>query len=257
MTFTTSLRSEFLKIKRTSLIYLILIAALFIPFVLVFDHGSPDSTTPNGWDHFYREGFVVFTCLFMPLFFILVSTLLMQIEVKNNAWKQVLTSPQSFSHILFAKFAVMHILGLTFLLVFNVYMVIGCSLIDRIYDVNYLAYLNRWPELIKLNLLACGSNLGLSALSFWLALRFKNFIAPIAIGFLLFLIGPTAALELKWPHFDKYVFVLPFTIVSKRFEDARLFYQLLSLGYGVVFFTIAYLEFALQRVQLKSLLKAS
>lgn len=251
MTFIASLRSEFLKTKRTSVIYLILIAAFVVPFVLVFDHGSPDSSTPNGWDHFYREGFVVFTCLFMPLFFILSSTLLMQIEVRNNAWKQVLASPQRVSYLLLAKFTVMQLLAIAFLLMFNIYMVAGCALIDLIFEVDYLAYLNRWPELLSINLMACGANVGLGALSFWLALRFKNFIAPIAIGFLLWIIGPTAALELKWPHFDKYVFVIPFTIVSKRFEDVRLYYQLLSLGYGILFLSIAYFEFVAQRMPLR------
>lgn len=253
MTFAASLRSEFLKVKRTSVIYLVLIAAFIVPFVMVFDHGSPDPKDPaNGWDHFYRQGFVVFACLFVPLFYILSSTLLMQIEVRNHAWKQVLASPQSFLHVLLAKFTVIQVLALFFLMVFNLYMVLGCALIDLIFGEHFLVYLHRWPDILRLNLMAFGSNVGISALSFWLALRFKNFIAPIAIGFLLWLIGPTAALELKWPHFEKYVFVLPFTIVSTRFEGSRLFYQLLSLGYGVLFFAIAYVEFVLQRVPLGS-----
>lgn len=258
MTLTNSLRSEFLKIKRTSVIYLLLIAAFVVPFVLVFDHDStnPNSNT-NGWDHFYFDGFKVFAFLFLPFFFILVSTLLMQIEVRNHAWKQVLASPQSFFHILLAKFIVIQVLGIIFLLIFNVYMVLGCSLVDVIFGVNFLTYLNRWPELLKLNLMALGSTVGISALSFWLALRYKNFIAPIALGFLLWLIGPTAALELKWPHFDKYVFVLPFTIVSKKFEHQPLFYQMLSLGYGIFFFGVAYIEFVLHRRQLRSLFKKS
>jgi len=258
MTFIASLRSEFIKIKRTSVIYLILIAAFVVPFVLVFDHGTPDVGIPaNGWDHFYRDGFMVFAFVFIPFFFIMANTMLMQIEVRNHAWKQVLASPQSFFHLLLAKFMVIQVMALVFIVTFNVYMMIGCTIIDTIFEVNYLAYLKRWPELLKLNLMAWGSNVGISALSFWLALRYKNFIAPIAISFLLWLIGPTAALELKWPHFDKYVFVLPFTIIVQKFEGDRLFYQLLSIGYGVFFFFVAYLEFLLKRVQWRSLWKKS
>lgn len=195
---------------------------------------------------------MVFAFLFLPFFYILASTLQMQLEVKNNAWKQVLASPQSFFHILLAKYMVIHVLALGFLILFNACMVMGCVFIDLIHGVNFLADLNRWPELLELNLMAYGSSIGISALSFWLALRFKNFIAPIAIGILLWLIGPTAALELKLPHFDKYIFVLPFTIVAKKVETTRLLYQLLSLGYGVLFFSIAYVEFVLQRTQLRS-----
>jgi lantibiotic transport system permease protein len=253
MTLTTSLRSEFLKIKRTSVIYLILIATFVVPFVLVFDHDSGTPNNPaNGWDDFYSDGFKVFACLFLPFFYILASTLLMQIEVRNHAWKQVLASPQSFFHILVAKFIVLQVLGIIFLLIFNVYMLLGCAVVDLIFEVNFLAYLNRWPELLKLNFMALESTVGISALSFWLALRYNNFISPIAIGFLLWLIGPTAALELNWPHFDKYVFVLPFTVVSQKFEHEQLFYQLLSLGYGVLFFGVAYFEFVLKRTHLSS-----
>src|SRR5262245_55552171 len=137
MTLTASLRSEFLKTKRTSVLYLILVAAFVVPFVLVFDHGSPDPNTPaNGWYNFYREGFMIFAFVFIPLFHILVSTLLMQIEIKNQPWKQVLASPQSFFHVLLAKFAVLQVASLVFMLVFNVYMVMGCTLIDLIHDIN-------------------------------------------------------------------------------------------------------------------------
>ena len=78
MTFLASLRSEFLKTKRTSVIYLVLIAALVVPFVMVLDHGSPDPAKPaNGCDNYYREGFMVFAFIFLPFFFLLTSTLLL------------------------------------------------------------------------------------------------------------------------------------------------------------------------------------
>ncbi|GHN02400.1 hypothetical protein WSM22_38890 [Cytophagales bacterium WSM2-2] len=232
-----------------------MIAASVIPFVLVFDYGLPDPNHPaNGWDNFYREGFMAFVFVFLQLFFVLGSTLIMQIEVRNNAWKQVLASPQSFFHILSAKFVVVQLLALVFIVVFNVYMILCAAVLDVIYDLDYAAYMQRWPELINLNLMAYGSTMGISALGFWLALRFKNFVAPVAIGFLLWMIGPIVAIELKWPHMDMYVSAIPFTIVSKRFEHEHTLHQLVSIGYTVLFFGIAYLEFAMERIGLKSLL---
>jgi len=253
MTFAASLRSEFLKVNRTSVIYLMGIAAFIIPLVQFFDYGSPYPGNPvNGWDDFYKEGFMVFAFVFLPLFFVLASTLLMQMEVKNNAWKQVLASPQSFFHILLAKFMVLQGLAMAFLLIFNVYTAMSAGVIDLQFGLDFLAYLDRWPELLKLNLLAYGSTFGISGLCFWLAVRSKNFIVPIAIGFSLWLIC-LAALEVKWPHIDKYVFGLPFTIVSKKYEHEHLLHQLLSIGYGMFFFGVAYFEFALQRTPLNSL----
>src|SRR6185503_16197607 len=122
MTFTSSLRSEFLKIKRTSVIYLMLVTAFIIPLVMVFDPGSADPNSPaDGTDYFYREGFMVFVFVFLPFFYILASTLMIQIEVRNHAWKQVLASPQRYFHILLAKFAVLQVLAIAFLAIFNVY----------------------------------------------------------------------------------------------------------------------------------------
>jgi len=249
MNFAVSLRSEFLKIKRTAVLYLVPAAAAVVPLVLVFDHGAPaPGSVVNGWDHFYREGFAVFMFLFMPFYYILVSTLLLQIEVRNHAWKQVLAAPQSVAGLLLAKYVVMQVLAVAFVVLFNAYMVMSCAVIDAIYGVNLMTYLERWPELLKVNLMALGSTVGISGLSFWLALRFGNFIAPVGFGLLLWLIGPTAALELKWAHFDKYVFVLPFTILSDKFGHGALFYQMVSVGYGMFFGGIAYVEFVQRRL---------
>jgi lantibiotic transport system permease protein len=248
MTFSASLRSELRKIKGNYLIYMVLITAFIIPFVLVFDHGSPDSGRPfNGWDNFYKEGTMVMVFAFLPLFYVLASTMLLQIEIRNNTWKQVLASPQSFFHILFAKFTLLHLIALSFIVTYNVYMVLSAVLMDVIFGMNSLSYLEQWREVLKINALAYGSTIGISAVTFWLALRSKNFIAPIALGLLLWVMHLFAALEFHWPHADKFVFAIHLTIFSKKFEHDRVFYQLLSIGYGVFFFSLAYLEFVLQR----------
>jgi len=246
MKFIASLRSELQKIKGTSLLYLVLIAAFIIPFIMIVDHDTLDPSQ-NVWDHFYLEGLRVFVFAFLPLFCLLACTLLMQIEVRNNTWKQVLTSPQSFFHILFAKFAVLQILSIAFIVIYNVYVMLGAAILDTVYG-NYLSYLDHWPEMLKFNLMAYGSTIGISALSFWLALRSKNFIAPIAIGLLLWFVGP-AALENDWFHVGKYVFAIPFTVLFERFAKDRVLYQFLSIGYGVFFFSVAYLEFVMQRMK--------
>lgn len=255
MTFTASLRSELLKTKRTSLIYLALVAAAVTPFVFVFDLATSDSvTTKDSWGNFYLEGVMVMVFAFLPLFFVLASTLLVQIEVRNNTWKQVLASPQLFFDVLLAKYVVLQLLGLAFIIAFNVYYIIGAALIDAIIGSNFTGYLERWPELISINLRAYISTIGLSALCFWLAVRSKNFVAPVGIGFVLW-IGTIVALEFHWPNIDKYVFGLPFTVIAKKFSDEQMFHQLLSVAYGIVFFIGAYLEFSIKKVSFGRSLK--
>ena len=256
MRFTVSLRSEILKVKRTSVVYLVLAAAFVIPFILVFDHGVPDPAKPtNGWDNHYKDGFMVFAFAFLQLFHVLSSTLVLQIEIRNNTWKQVLASPQSYLHILLSKWVVIQLLGLLFIVVFNVYMILGAALLDAIYHTTYLEYLGRWSEILKVNLMAFTTSIGMSTLSFWLALHYRNFIAPIALGFLLWLTGPIFAFEFKWPYLDLYVSALPFSIISRRPVRDPMLHQLLSIGYGVLFFSVACLEFSLRRTRFRALLR--
>lgn len=255
MTFTASLRSELLKTKRTSLLYLVLITALIIPFVMSFDLVSSENiATKNAWADFYSEGLMVMVFAFLPLFFVLASTLLIQIEVRNNTWKQVLASPQLFFDILLSKFVVLQLLAVAFIVVSNVYFLLGASLVDLAMGTNFISFVDQWPEILSLNGRAYVATLGISAVTFWLAVRSKNFVAPIGIGLLLWL-APVAALEFRWEHIDKFVFALPFTVLAKKFQDEQLFHQLLSVAYGIVFFVIAYLEFLLKRTSVGKLFR--
>jgi lantibiotic transport system permease protein len=248
MTFSASLRSELLKTKRTSLLYLVLITALIIPFVMSFDLASSENiATKSAWGDYYMEGMMVMVFAFMPLFFVLASTLLIQIEVRNNTWKQVLASPQLLFDILLAKFVVLQLIALAFIVVTNVYFILGAGLVDLAMDTTFMTFLDRWPEMLSLNGRAYVATWGISAVTFWLAIRSKSFVAPIGIGLLLWL-APVAALEFKWPHIDKYVFAIPFTVLAQKFKDEQLFHLLLSIAYGIAFFVIAYVEFLLKRV---------
>jgi hypothetical protein len=231
---------------------MVLITAFIIPFILLFDHGSPDSGRPfNAWDNFYKEGTMVMVFAFLPLFYVLASTMLLQIEIRNNTWKQVLASPQSFFHVLFAKFILLHLITLSFIVIYNVYMVLSAVLIDVIFGMNSLSYLDQWREVLKINALAYGSTIGISAVTFWLALRSKNFIAPIALGLLLWVMHLFAAFEFHWPYAEKFVFALHLTVFSKKFEHERVLHQLLSIGYGFLFFGLAYLEFVMKRKRIR------
>jgi hypothetical protein len=200
------------------------------------------------------EGMMVTVFAFLPLFFVLASTLLVQIEVRNNTWKQVLASPQLLFDILLAKFTVLQLLALAFLVVSNIYLIIGAGVVDWIQGTNFIDFINRWPEMLSLNGRAYIGTLGIGALTFWLAVRSKSFVAPVGTGLLLWL-APVAALELRFSHIDKFVFAIPFTVLAEKYQDEQLFHQLLSVAYGIVFFVIAYLEFLLKRVSITKMFR--
>src|SRR5690349_2113580 len=130
MSFIISTQTEVLKIKRTASFWLSILGAVFVPviFFLIFTFNPNDgalkdfSTEP--WQKTFYLGWEFFCAFTLPMYIILIATLLPQIEVKNNTWKQVFTSPQSLGNIFFSKFAAVHIMIITCFLLYNVFMIL-------------------------------------------------------------------------------------------------------------------------------------
>ncbi|HYH14152.1 MAG TPA: ABC transporter permease, partial [Flavisolibacter sp.] len=103
MNLLVSLRSEVLKNKRTAALYLTLIAAAFGPFMSLLDvllgEGVAADDRAIIFNKLMTVKFQMTGLAIFPIFLILICTLLPQIEFKNNAWKQVLASPQTKSNI--------------------------------------------------------------------------------------------------------------------------------------------------------------
>jgi hypothetical protein len=132
----------------------------------------------------------------LPLFLILVCTLLPQIEYKNNTWKQVLTSPQTKLNVFAAKFIDVQFLVLIFFIT-NLLLMFLCAgilhLMDPTLDVlnqplnGYKVLMSRVNTYIAV--------LAICSIQFWLGLKFKNFIIPIAIGIACWFAGTIVVLQ--------------------------------------------------------------
>jgi hypothetical protein len=70
--------------------------------------------------------------MILPLFVILVSTLLPQTEYRSNTWKQLLASPQPLAQLYVSKFLLVQMLVILFLTSFITSTAIGSFIIDRI-----------------------------------------------------------------------------------------------------------------------------
>src|SRR5918993_4061319 len=108
MSLGISIRSEFLKTRRTASLYLTLVAAAFGPFLTMIDMSIGEGISAGDrqmiLNQMFVEKFQMTSLVAFPMFIILVCTLLQQIEYKNNTWKQVLTSPQTRANVFMAKF---------------------------------------------------------------------------------------------------------------------------------------------------------
>jgi hypothetical protein len=253
MSFIISTQAELLKTKRTASFWLTILCAAFIPvilFIALFTDGDADKNlAKEPWALFMNMGWQILTVFLLPAFIILVSTLVTQIEIKNNTWKQVFASPQSFANIYFSKFVAIHLMILFCYVLFNVLM-ISSAVIGNLFNekYNFLEKNIDWERLVQLNTRTYVSILGISAIQYWLSLRFKNFIGPVVIGLAL-LVGSIIAMNFQWPHIHKYPYAFPslsFDAIQKTGKLSTENHELYSIGYFVLFIMIGFWDMKLR-----------
>lgn len=254
MSFIVSTGAELLKTKRTASFWLSMIGAAFIPtllFIALFtDPNAAQNLAKDPWTRFFNMGWQILSVFFLPMYIILVSTLITQIEFKNNTWKQVFATPQSLGNIFFAKFFTIHLMIFFCFLLFNGFMIVAAvtaTLINPKYT--FLDHSIDWAMLLKLNVKTCISILGISAIQYWLSLRFKNFIAPVGIGLAL-VVASIIALNYEWKHIYKYPYAFPALSVDSIGKQSRPFienHEWNSIGCFVFFVLIGFFDMKLRK----------
>jgi hypothetical protein len=253
MNLLGSLRSEILKTKRTASYYLTLIAAAATPFMfLIFvclDGLSPDERKDplNAiFKRFEMTGMAIF-----PIFVILICTLMPQLEYRNNTWKQVFASPQAKSNVFIAKLLNIQLLILVFLVANYLFMFLVAIVTHFIFpELNILHQPLNWNRLLLNGVNAYVSLLAVVAIQFWLGLRFKNFIVPIAVGLSLWIAG-TLMVVGYYTSSARY-FPYSFPAFSNLPQYRSQLEQVLwtSAGYAVLIFILAFADF--RRIRMKA-----
>lgn len=248
-----SLRSEILKTKRTAAFYFTLAGAAVIPVLFlfnVFSDGLPneDKFVKDPLNAMFKLAADMNSIAIFPFFVILVCTLLPQIEHKNNTWKQVLTSPQTKVSVFTAKFLNIHLLILLFLAASHLFMWLVVLVTHFVLPKLHLLNQPFDGKTVLVNTVdAYATLLAVGAIQFWIGLRFKNFIIPIAIGFALWLMGTVLVLEYK-SNFANY-FPYSFHVFSSFAAKSRLpQIEWTSLGYAVLVLPLAFLDFRRRRM---------
>lgn len=223
MNLIISLRSEVLKSKRTAAFYFTLVGAAAIPFILllsILTNGLPGEVrvSKNPLDALFylsssMNGLVIF-----PLFIVLICTLLPQIEFRNATWKQVLTSPQKKEDIFVAKFLNVHLLLIMFLLASHLFTWIVVIVADISQpQYNILNHAFDAEKVLRDNVHNYLAGLAICAIQFWIGLRSKNFIVPVAIGLVLWLVGTFLVLEYQSSISPYFLYSFPAIRFSKTF----------------------------------------
>jgi len=223
MSFIHSLQSEMLKTRRTAAIWMSFIGGFFIPIIYVmystYKKESINSLIGSGmniWRRHFGWNWENMAPFLLPAGIIMASSLITQMEYKNNTWKQLHTTPQSYTTVFLAKFSAILILTFQFFLFFNIGIilsgVISCLIVDGKMPEESIPVWYYLKENLKY-FIAC---LPILAIQYLISLRFKNFLVSIGVG-LIMLIGTLIAAP--WQH----VYTSPYSYPIIRLMPGREF----------------------------------
>tara|TARA_R110001606_G_C15352313_1_gene647667 strand:- start:126 stop:908 length:783 start_codon:yes stop_codon:yes gene_type:complete len=193
--YTSSLKNELIKLKRTFAFWLTIISAIifpilfFIAYLLKHENLAPAAGI-NPWEKFMTTQIENSIPFFIPMFVVLITSLIMQVEHKSLGIKHLFALPIPKWSIYFGKLTIVIFAIITTYIYYYVAILLTGALLGAIHSD--LAFLDFQPEHLKfLKVLATSfiATLGIIGIQFWLSFRFKNFIIPLGIGMFLAVIG--------------------------------------------------------------------
>src|SRR5689334_4931327 len=110
--FINSYLSELLKTKRSLASWMVAVGGFFTPAVIIVVRLVYHSEVAelyardNFWNALWRSSWESMAIMFLPMGAILSTSLIANIEYRNNTWKQLHTLPLTYATIYFSKLAV-------------------------------------------------------------------------------------------------------------------------------------------------------
>jgi lantibiotic transport system permease protein len=250
-----SFQSEWLKTRRSLAAWLVIIGSLFIPLILmvsrfIYAENLPkDSINPQFWQKMFNNCWNPMAVFLLPIGVILATSLITQLEFRNNTWKQLHTTPQYLTTIFVAKLAVIVVMMVQFLLFFNIaiyltgiipHLILGPTLPQQPFPFYYFL------EKTSYFFIDC---LPIIALQYLISLQFKNFLVPLSAGLGLQIASLIAT---EW----KYGYTIPYTYCPLNFMALRqglapvfgsINIHLWAFGYFILFTIASYLLYVFQK----------
>jgi hypothetical protein len=159
------------------------------------------------WQMLWRNSWESMSVFFLPLGAILSTSLIAQLEYKNNTWKQLHTLPLSYTTIFFSKLTVILILMAMFFVFFNIGIWLSAFVPYMLVSGTPWPAGLPWREFLNDDLLYFVDCLPIVALQYLLALRFKNFLVGIGLGFL-FWVGAIGSVSWSKGWIIPYTYVM-------------------------------------------------
>lgn len=220
LSFFRSFRSEWLKTRRSLATWLVVIGGFFIPLIMLVgrlvyaQRYKKELLSPQFWTQLLSQCWQFMAIFLLPMGVILATSLITQIEFRNNTWKQLHTTPQSFGVIFWAKLTVILLMMLQFFGLFNIGIYLAGVLPALLLGVQLPT--QAFPFELYLStsgyfFLDC---LPIVGLQYLVSLQFRNFLVPLSVGIGLLLASLIGA---EW----EYGYTLPYTYCLYHFFSLR------------------------------------
>ena len=255
MNFINSFQSEWLKKKRSLASWLVIVGAFFTPTIILlvrlknYQALPKIYTTEDFWTKLWFTTWESMMILLLPMGIILAAALIAQIEYKNNAWKQLHTTPQAYATIFFAKLSVILVMMAELFVLFNLGMYLSAIIPSLIFgSVPFPTAPFPIKEFLFGNINFFIECLPILALQYLISLQFKNFLVPIGAGFVIWALGIGMT---SWEY--SYIFpfnqgVIDFLKSSGNLKrEISVNLQLLAISYFVIFTTAGYVLYVTKK----------
>lgn len=245
MNFIKSVQVEWMKTRRSAASWLCLTGGFFLPLMFLIgflkDHRSINTFTgpANSWLIYFGQVREFLAVALLPMGIVLVTSLITQTEYRNDSWKLVHTTPQSWIRIFSAKLAVLFLMVFKFFIFFNAGVILTGLIPVFLFDHTLPRDTLPFMDLVRANLNIFIVCLPVIALQYLVSLQCRNFMVPLGLGLLLW-IGSVILVH-NW----QYAWISPYSYTTlltmqRPGHAGTVNIFLLALGYFVTFTLISY-----------------
>jgi ABC-2 type transport system permease protein len=229
------LHAELLKLKRSKVLLLTLVMPLFVVglnFAMLFNSKNTVDSGEQLWDvHIISTNLSMWFMVMNTLYIALMTALLAGLEHTANTWKYLFALRISRGPIYFVKLIVAVGLSAIANILFLVFALGSGFLADAIRpSLNFDFSSLHGMEYVRLLLLGTIASLFMISLQLYLSLRIRNFIVPVAIGFMGTVANLIATSSMFFEKFSPWLYPLDALMAS----GTPLLQHLDYAGWGLV-----------------------
>lgn len=208
--FVGVLRGEWLKLRRTWTTWMVVVCACFTPSIVLamrllrYRGLSALHAAPDYWERLWHAAWESSAIFFLPMGAVLATSLVVQVEFRNQAWKQVHVLPVLMPTLYYAKLTVVMSMIALFVAAFCVAIWMTAAIPALLVPgVALPAAPIPWSMIVRDSLSYFVGALPIIALQYAMALRFANVMVPVGLGFMLW-VGTLGMLGTGWGSLSPY-----------------------------------------------------